>query len=81
MRHDFPSGLVVCNDARWRGIDPNTDGLAVDLDVVTELNTLADMGRLGVYRISGRSHGGRQPDAHAVPASQGAGSCQTGQLE
>ncbi|MNW00772.1 hypothetical protein D3C71_1963090 [compost metagenome] len=49
MCYDFANGLVVSDDARWRGINTVTDGLAIDLDLISKLNALTNMGRLIVH--------------------------------
>ena len=42
--------FVIRDDASRRRIDAKADRLAVDLDLVAELDALADVGRLVVYR-------------------------------
>ncbi len=50
VRDDFAHGLVIGDDTRRRRIDAKADGLAVDLDLVAELDALAHVGRLVVDR-------------------------------
>ena len=50
VRHHFTDRLVVRDDARRRWRDAIADRLAVDLDLIAMLNTLADMRGLGVDR-------------------------------
>ena len=45
MGYHFTDGLVVGDDARWRWIDAEANGFAIDLDLVSILNALADVGR------------------------------------
>jgi hypothetical protein len=44
--YHLTSGLVVRNNTRRRGVNLDPDWFAIDLDVVTELDTLADVCRL-----------------------------------
>src|SRR5256885_12174807 len=50
MRDDLAHGLVIGDDTRRRRVDAKADGLAIDLDLVAELDALAHMGRLVVDR-------------------------------
>ena len=52
MSHHLASRFVIGNHAGRRRIDTHTNGFAVDLDAVTELDALADMRRLGVNRYA-----------------------------
>ena len=50
VRDDLAGGLVVRDDAGRRRVNTNPDRLAVDLDVVAELDSLTDVRRLGIDR-------------------------------
>ena len=50
VRHHFTHGLVISDHAGGRGLDPEADGLAIDLDLVAKLNALTNVGRLVVHR-------------------------------
>ena len=50
MRHHLASRLVISNHARRRRVDTHPNRFAVDLDTVTKLDALADVGRLGIDR-------------------------------
>ena len=50
VRHDFPRRLVIGNHTRgWRR-NTKANGLAVDLDLITKLHALPDMGGLVIHR-------------------------------
>lgn len=48
MGHHLPHWLVVRNHTCWRRVDAVADGFAVDLDLIAELDALADVGWLVV---------------------------------
>ena len=50
MRHNLPHRLVVSDHTHGRWLDAEADRFAVDLDLVTILHALADMGGFVVYR-------------------------------
>jgi hypothetical protein len=50
VRHDLSGRLVIGDHARRRWIDAHTYGLAIDLDLISELHTLPNMRRLVVHR-------------------------------
>ena len=52
MSHHLAGWLVISNHARRRRIDTYPNGFAVDLDAVTKLDALADVGRLGIDRYA-----------------------------
>ncbi len=52
VRDDFACRLVIRNHARRRRINPDPDRFAVDLDRVSELDTLPDMRRFAVDRYA-----------------------------
>ena len=50
MRHDFACRLVVSNHPWWRWVDPNPYGFAIDLYGIPKLDSLPDVGWLGIHR-------------------------------
>ena len=50
LGHHFAGRLVVRNHPRRRSLNAHLDRLAIDLDLISELNALADVGRLVVDR-------------------------------
>ncbi len=50
VRHDLSSRFMVGNHARRRWVNPDSNGLAVHLDGIAELDALTDMRGLGIDR-------------------------------
>ena len=42
MGHNFASRLVIGNDSRWWWVDADSKRLAIDFDLITILNSLAN---------------------------------------